>query len=139
MVSGLLEVGYNLTTGAPPIAVSGGAGVVNMSGSAILHAGNLVFGQENPDYGVDPLCDGEGVIHMEDSAWLLVNGNLTASGDGRADTWIANDYIDANGVPGKSIAVIYNAGDARTEFTVIPEPVTFGLLVILGLAFLRRK
>ena len=141
MVSGILEVGYNLIhdagDGNGPQAVAGGDGVVSMSGNSILHIGTLVFGQENIHYDAgNPLLDGEGAITMADSAWLLVNGDLVA--DGRAASYVANGWISALD-SGQSIDFIYNATDSRTEFTVVPEPMTMAILGLGGLFVSRRR
>ena len=92
-------------------------GTVNQSGG-ILHCGSVVWNN--------------GVVNLSDSAFFLINGDQTAL-DLVGNGWIATP------TPGNSVVEVYNATDARTEYTVVPEPATLGLLSLLGFAFLRRK
>ena len=134
MVSALIQLGYNENDGTNTLAA--GHGVVNMSGDAVLHAGTMSFGQEMGAYGFDANAIGTGQINMTDSAFFLVNGDVTAEGA----TWVGSGMISATGA-GESISYIYNSVDARTEFTVIPEPATFGLMALLGggMLWIRKR
>ncbi len=133
MTSGYLEtasaqIGYQ-EDGYPS---TGGDGIINMSGSCTQRFGALGFGQDqSTSYG------GTGVIHMRDNAVLIVNGDMVTSGS--AAHWIDTGAIDTAGIATKYIAPVYNSGNNWTEFTVVPEPGTIGLLCLLGLAFLRKK
>jgi len=128
LYTGNAQIGYQ-EAGYPS---TGGDGIINMSGSCTQRFGTLAFGQDQAtSYG------GEGVIHISDTAVLIVNGDMVASGS--AVHWTGTGAIDADGVVGKSIAYDYKDGDDWTEFTVIPEPATLGLLALLGFAFLRKK
>jgi len=137
MISSDLQVGYNETTnGLPSGAVSGGSGVVNMSGDAILHAGILSLGQERIDYDAgNPDLDGTGVINMTDSVRFLVNGDVTVA----AANWVASGWIKASGA-GESITYGYDGVNDRTEFNVVPEPATLGLFAMIGggMVWIRR-
>ena len=93
---------------------AGVAGVVNMSGSSILHAGVLTY--LNGDV--------TSTINMADSAWMIINGDQSGMG-------YENSRILASGV-GESIQMTYNSTDLRTEYTVIPEPATLGMVALLG-------
>jgi len=125
MFSEILEVGFNWEEGIDLLA---GNGVVNMSGDAVLQTADLRFGQEMVDYGLG----GTGQINMTGDAMVIVTGDQTA------ESWVGNGYIAATGA-GESIDVFYNG--AETEYTVIPEPATLGLMGIAGLSMflVRRK
>jgi len=102
---------------------TGVSGVVNMTGSSILHAGVLTY--LNGDV--------TSTINMTDSAWLIINGDQSGMG-------YENSRILASGA-GESIAVVYNATDLRTEYTVIPEPATLSLVALLGggMLWIRKR
>lgn len=132
MVSGILEIGHNLNDGTN--TVQSANGVVNMSGNAILHTANLSFGQGIAGYGFDAAATGIGQVNMTDETLFVVNGDHTA------ESWVGDGWITAVGA-GESISVFYNSIDARTEYTVIPEPTTLGLLGLVGAGMLciRRR
>ena len=133
MHGGAGQIGYQ-EAGYP---ITGGDGIINLSGSSTQRFSSLEFGQDQPAYLETPTEDGRGVIHMSDTAVLIVDGDMITSGS--STNWIINGAIDANGEVGKGIIANYNSGEDWTEFTVVPEPAILGLLAILGLAFLRRK
>jgi len=113
----------NITMGM----IEGGIASITITTNGQLRSATpLVFGQ-------DQSGPGTGVIHMVDNALLIVDSDVTSS------NLITSGAIDANGVVGKSIVAIYESGNDWTKFSVVPEPATFGLLAILGLAFLRKK
>ncbi len=125
MYSQVFEVGYNGNDGTNTL--NAGNGVVNMSGDAVVQTGDLRFGQEMAGYGFDAAANATGQINMTGDAMIIVNGDQTAQ------SWVGNGYIAATGA-GESISVFYNG--AETEYTVIPEPATLGLVGILGGAML---
>ena len=97
-----------------------GIGIVNQSGG-LIHVNNigLIFG----------LGEGAGIF-LSDTAQFWIEQDLTGV-DLVAIGWISTP--DA----GKQVAQVYEG--TTMKYTVVPEPATLGLLVILGLAFLRRK
>jgi len=119
-------------------------GVLNVNGNMII-GGTLTLGGSNGSTGTVHLIGG--FLHLanlptlqggsldiksfqfENNGFLLINGNWAGQG--------FPAYMTAPA--GKTIAEVYNSTDGRTEWTVVPEPATLGLLAILGLAFLRRK
>ena len=110
LVSGVLHLGFNSVA-----QNAGGSGVVNLSGNAVLHCGNLGWGQAFPDYAPGTDQDGTGEVHITGNARFLVNGDCTTS------NWVANGWIDAYGVAGKSIVATYVASNSWTEFTATPS------------------
>ncbi len=68
---------------------------------------------------------------MSNDAKLWINGDLSSL--------LLVDWGWMTVPAGKTSVVVYNAAEGRTEWSVIPEPATLGLIAILGLAFLRRK
>lgn len=125
MIASSFQLGYNENNGTNSLV--SGHGIVNLSGSAVLHAGSMAFGQEMAAFGFDVNADGAGQLNMTDSALFLVNGDITGS----AATWVGTGMISATGI-GESISYSYNGIDDRTEFTVVPEPATFGLFALMG-------
>ena len=110
---GSVVVGGALVVGA---GANHGIGTLNLSGG-LLYAGDLVLN--------------DGIINMSNDAKLWINGDLSSL--------LLVDWGWMTVPAGKSSVVVYNIADDRTEWSVIPEPATLGLLAILGLAFLRRK
>ena len=105
MVGGNLQIGY------------AGTGIVNLSGSSVLHAGVLSFGA----------AGGNGVVNMEGNSRFLVNTDVTGS------DFIGSGLILAiNAGAGKSIQEVYVPANNWTEYTVIPEPATLGMVALLG-------
>jgi len=140
--------------GAGALVVSGGAyisnlgqGTLNLSDNGYFLAGNLIFGNQSIAGTVNMVGDSilhagvltylngdiASTINMTDNAWFLINGDQTGAG-------YENNRILASGA-GESIAVAYNAGDNRTEYTVIPEPATMGLFALAGggMLWIRKR
>jgi len=145
------EINLSLINGASlnagNLQLGAGANATNtmyMSGNASATAGGLWVGV------VATACS---EIQMIDTSTLTVNSGLFFAGDSQilmddsatvslptilvTDGW-ENTVINAI-VAQKTIARVDDGGTGWTEYTVIPEPTTFGLLAVLGLAFLRRK
>ncbi len=146
------EINLSLINGASLNAVNlqlgAGTDATNtmyMSGNASATAGGLWVG-------VQPSACSK--IQMVDTSTLTVNAGLFFTGvdsqilmDDSAkvslptilvtDGW-ENTVINAINAQ-KTIARVDNGGTGWTEYSVVPEPATFGLLAVLGLAFLRRK
>ncbi len=147
----ILEVGYNLVqnAGTPTnhLAASGN-GLLEIGGNATFHASALAFGQESAHYGLsgtNGTANGTGQINMYGGgegvgARLIVDGNLVAAegGDGRAEAWIANGWLAAPNA-GESIVATVDGG--WTEFNVIPEPATLGMMTLLGggMLWIRKR
>lgn len=113
-VTSLLQNGFNNTN-----ENTGGSGIINLSGWAILHCGAAGFAQEDADYNLTPDQDGTGSVHISGNARFIVNNDLTsATGNGRADLWITNGWVDALGVPGSQIIATYYPSNNWTEFTL---------------------
>ena len=115
-----IESGAIMTAGS--INMGGGtnvnSGVVNMTGG-LLHMGNVSIVA--------------GRFDMRNDAYLLLNGNWLGAG-------FVGAYIFAPDA-GTSIHENYDGLNGRTEWTVIPEPATFGLVAAFGgaMLFLRKK
>ena len=119
--AGVLNMsGGAVTTSQLDLGVGVSVGTVNMSGASVLHAGTASAANGS-------------TINMADSAFFLINGDWTGAG-------LVGAVIFATDV-GTSIQEVYNATDARTEWTVIPEPATLGMVAALGgaLLFIRRR
>jgi len=117
LVTGFMEVGYNLIhdyeDGNGPVPAAGGDGVVNMSGSSLLHVSQLIFGQELGFYdAADPLLDGEGSIDITENAKLLINGNVVSAIADRVEDGAISAYGGAD-----QVAYFYNEDELRTEVT----------------------
>ena len=132
----------NVSLGVSDLAST--EGVLNIDGGTFIVAGSLTLGwiqnfsglgTINQSAGVlhlaSPPIFNNGVINLSDTAFFLING------DQRSLDLVGNGYITAP--TGETVAEVWNEGDGRTEYTVVPEPATLGFLAILGLAFLRRK
>ena len=96
-------------------------GMVNMTGGTLYMNSVAIYSGPNSN----------GRFNLWAPAKLALKGDRT--GEGFVDT-----YIFAPGT-GDSVVETYNSTDDQTEWTVVPEPGTLGLIAILGLAFLRRK
>ncbi len=96
-----------------------GTGTINQSGG-ILHLGSVTYVR--------------GVVNLSDDAFFLINGDFTGAN-------LVGAGIIVAPVAGQSIVEVFNAVDGRTEWTVIPEPATLGMVATLGgaLLFIRRK
>lgn len=133
-VSGFATLGHlpgssgtlNMTGGALVANIlnvgNDGSGVANLSGNSLLHAGLVGFGS------------GGGVVSMAENALFVVNGDVTGS------DLVGTGHVVALNA-GESIREFYNADLARTEFSVIPEPSTLGLVALLGsgLLWVRKR
>ena len=117
-------------------------GVLNISGGTMVIGGTLQVGYANGSTGTVNQSGGilhlalpptfnHGVINLSDTAFFLINGDQTGLD-------LVGNGLVTTPLP-KTVAEVYNSIDGRTEYTVIPEPATLGLIAILGLAFLRRK
>lgn len=100
--------------------IEGGIGHLNLHGGT-MNADNLGL-------------NGNGGYTIE-----VTFGELIATGDHTAglDYMISADLITSTGT--RTPYSAYDAGANETTLGSIPEPATFGLLAILGVAFLRRK
>ena len=119
-----IETGGFMVAGTLHMAEGGAVGnnaLVDMTGG-LLHMGAIA---------IDP--NGTGRFDLRNDALLLLNGNVAGLG-------FVGAYIFAPDA-GTSIQEVYNATDDRTEWSVIPEPATFGLLALMGggLLFVRRN
>ncbi|RKX41067.1 MAG: hypothetical protein DRP64_11775 [Verrucomicrobia bacterium] len=96
-----------------------GTGTINQSGG-ILHLGAVNYAR--------------GVVNLSDDAFFLINGDYTGA------NLVGQGIISAS-VAGQEIVEFYNTEFGRTEWTVIPEPATFGLMALLGggMLFIRRR
>ena len=138
----LTSPGTSLAVGYDGVNTPANEGELNISGGSVVVGGNLVVGA-GAAHGVGTLNLSGGLLHA--SSIILNDGIINMSDSGKL--WIDQElsHLDlvALGwmtVPaGKTSLVVYNAAEGRTEWSVIPEPATFGLIAILGLAFLRRK
>jgi len=116
-------------------------GVLNISGGTMVIGGTLSVGYTSSTGTVNqsggilhlalPPTFNHGVINLSDTAFFLINGDQTGL-DLVGNGWVTTPLP-------KTVAEVYNSVDGRTEYTVIPEPATLGLIAILGLVFLRRK
>ena len=131
-----LVVGYD---GSDPSSTEG---VLNISGGSVVVGGLLAVGAGS-FHGVGTLNLSGGLLHAGSLA--LNDGIINLSNN--ANLWIDQDLSGLDLVAlgwmtvpaGKTAAVTWNAAEGRTEWSVIPEPATLGLIAILGLAILRRK
>ena len=72
------------------------------------------------------------VIKILDTSTLWIDGDQTPYnfvGDGFITTTDSMSLVKE----------VYNSTYDRTEYNVVPEPATFGLMSLIGLVFLRRK
>ena len=116
-------------------------GVLNISGGTMVIAGTLSVGWNSSIGTVNqsggilhlafPPTFSHGVINLSDTALFMINGDQTGL------NLVSNGWV-ATTAP-EIVLEIFNSVDGRTEYTVVPEPTTLGLLAVLGLAFLRRK
>lgn len=108
-----------------------GSGTINLSGDAIIHAGGFASGQEFA-------LGGSGLITIADNAQFLVNGDDV--GSGRAAGLIGAGWVAAAN-PGEWVVASYDAPNARTVYSVVPEPGTLSMLGLCGGAMLwiRRR
>ncbi|MEN8256017.1 MAG: hypothetical protein ABFR33_11175 [Verrucomicrobiota bacterium] len=120
MLADVLHVGFNSVA-----ENTGGSGIVNLSGNAVLHVGSLGFGQGFDDYATGTAQDGTGEIHMSENAKLFVNGDQTITGTTNAVNWIADGWIDAHGIAGSSVVATYTT-NGWTEFALdVPAPAPY--------------
>ncbi len=150
MKADTFELGYNLVqyVGTPTNHLAASAdGYLNIGGNATLHASTFYFGQESAHYGLsgtNGTAAGVGYMTMTGGgdgvgARFIVDGDLTsATGDGRADTWINNGWITATGA-GDSI--VATTTGTWTEFNVIPEPATLSMVALIGggMLWIRKR
>jgi len=108
-----------------------GDGIVNMSGDSIIRTPDLGFASQLGG-------SGSGVINMTDNAKFRFDGDQVAGG--QAANIIAQGWITAPGA-GESIVASYDAGNDWTEFTVIPEPATLGMVALMGggMLWIRKR
>ena len=116
MSGGYMVVGGTLSLGHNTASANSTTGTINQS-AGILHLNAVTWNN--------------GVVNLSGTAWFLVNGDQTGL------DLVGNGWITAPA--GKAVVEFWNEAAGRTEYTVVPEPATLGLLAILGLAFLRRK
>jgi len=127
MNANILELGYNLVVDGTNL-VAGGNGVINLGANATLHVyGAFYFGQDSGWFGqtfpIGGTATGSGQVNMFGGgsgagARFIVNGDLTATGDGRATNWINNGWIAAPN-SGEEIIATYDGGSGWTEFNVV--------------------
>ena len=94
-------------------------GTINQSGGT-LHLGTAAW--QN------------GVVNLSDTAFFLIIGDQTAL------DLVGNGWIQAP-VAGESVVETWNAGENRTEYTVIPEPATLGMVALMGggMLWIRKR
>jgi len=117
--------GNIIAGGALQLGEGTGTGTVYLSGDlsnpvTTLHAAAFTFTA--------------GTIHMTGNSRFMINGDKTL------DDYVGAGVVVADGA-GESILETYNAGAGRTEYTVIPEPATLGMVALVGggILFIRRK
>jgi len=116
-------------------------GVLNINGGTVVIAGLLSVGwisstgTVNQSGGVlhlaFPPTFNHGVINLSETAFFLINGDQTGL------NLVSNGLVTTTAP--KTVSEFFNSVDGRTEYRVVPEPASLGLIAILGLAFLRRK
>lgn len=118
----VMESGSSLTADFYlQIGHGGGSGTITMNGGT-LDVAQLI---------ASPV----GTVNMANDAAFYIGGDLTGLG-------VVGGLIFAiDAGAGDSIQEVFNAGANRTEYTVIPEPATLGLVAAFGgaLFFVRRK
>ncbi len=110
--------------GSVDIGVGGNKGEVVISDNGFLH---LYY---SPSFAPD--TNNVSVIKILDTSTLWIDGDQTPYnfvGDGFITTTDSMSLVKE----------VYNSTYDRTEYTVVPEPVTLGLISFIGLAFLRRR
>ena len=119
-------------------------GQLTMATGSFMTGGGLNLGSGGDNRGsvfmtgglihVGAVALGDGArVDMGGDALFFVNGDFTGAG-------LIDSTIFAIGA-GESVVETYNSADGRTEWSVIPEPATFGLFALMGgaLLFARRN
>lgn len=159
----ILGVGWDATSGGGELTVVDGGsistatalqigrnclGTLNMTGGSIIAGGVLQLGEGTgtgtvflSGDAINPITTlhaasftfTAGTIHLTGNSRFMINGDKTAN------DYVGAGIVVADGV-GESILETFNGAKNRTEYTVIPEPATLGLVGAFGaLLFARRR
>ncbi len=125
-----------------------GEGKLFVSAGTMTVSGDTTIAADDTTSGIVEINNG-GTLHLENSpifgtaAGSVINisgssSKLIINTDVTSSNYVSNGHIAAP-ESGKSILENYDSGDDQTEYTVVPEPATLGLLSLLSLLFLRKK
>ena len=140
------DTGTGLCLGMSAEGAGTAHGILNVTGGSgvagILHVGVTGTGQVNLDAGwfhAGALAISAGSnIDIEEGAFLYINGDWTATGNGLIAAWAAGDYITANDGTGQVVAS-YDSNTNLTTVSAIPEPATMAILGLGGLLIRRKR